>query len=482
MATKPTGGALETVIRKPVQYLMRAVRVPSNQTADCIQEQPGTFRVSVSSRLIQCIRSSWTYLLPRPRRRTGKPLIQPKNRSAIRIARAEAKDLLRLLHQSNVPADAISRVAPALTRCFAQSELMSTKIVALLLSVGAAVQYLPINIAELFLPADTTHFIGIGLLWNILYPVIVFISHIVLIKTNDDYCRLWRSSTKRTLISRALNFPNCLLTFVVFYPIYIYLLRLTSSDKSWVELSLINYYELLIVISQCLLSLAYIFSTYWLARIILRWRAPELVLVRTLADALEMIVAANPGQWRSISLRSKTARYLDKAAITLEGPIARKFAVSAGFANAIAIQNRFKMAAAALRDKVTWLATPREETKSSLARTLADELLIAATGIFDRLEYSETGQEPRTVSRIARLRAIISWVIVGVGPAVFLLVSRRVGWTDPATTAILVQFAALGFFIAILSAVDPSGYKDKLSSVTGTGSALFGWKAAETKE
>lgn len=147
MATKPTGGALETVIRKPVQYLMRArpslVRLPSNQPIDHIQQQPGTFRVSVLSRLMQCIRRSWTYLLSRPRRRTGKPLIQLKNRSAIRIARAEAKDLLRLLHQSNVPSDAISRVAPALTRCFAQSEMMSTKIVALLLSIGAAVQYFP---------------------------------------------------------------------------------------------------------------------------------------------------------------------------------------------------------------------------------------------------------------------------------------------------------------------------------------------------
>jgi hypothetical protein len=206
-------------------------------------------------------------------------------------------------------------------------------------------------------------------------------------------------------------------------------------------------------------------------------------LVRALADAFEIIAAASPANWRSISLRSKAARYIDKAAMTLQGPITRKFAASAGFSNAVAIQKRFQMAGAALRSKVTWLATPRAETQSVLGRALAHELLIAATGDLDRLEYTEIGPaESTTIGWVARLRATASWVIFGFGPAIFVIVSRTLGWiTDPATTAILVQFAALCFFVAVFSAADPSGYKDRLSSVAGTGAALFGWRKPETK-
>jgi hypothetical protein len=140
------------------------------------------------------------------------------------------------------------------------------------------------------------------------------------------------------------------------------------------------------------------------------------------------------------------------------------------------------MAGAALRGKVAWLATPRADTKRFLARALADELLIAVSGDLDRLEFSEVGQAQfTTVSWIARLRSIASWATVGFGPAIFLVVSRQLGWTDPGTTAILVQFAVVGLFVAVLSAADPTGYKERLSSVTGTGAALFGWKKTETK-
>jgi hypothetical protein len=245
----------------------------------------------------------------------------------------------------------------------------------------------------------------------------------------------------------------------------------------------ISIYGWIIMTAQGTLLILYVVLVYWLGRIILRWRAPELTLVRALADAFEIVVAASPANWRSISLRSKAARYIHKAAMVLEGPISRKFSASAGFSDAAGIQRRFQMAGAAIRSKVVWLATPRAETKGFLARALADELLIAATGDLDRLEYTEIGQgQSAAVIWIARLRAITSWAIVGFGPAIFLVVSRKLGWTDPATTAILAQFAALGFFVAVLSAVDPSGYKDRLSSVTGTGAALFGWKKAETKD
>jgi hypothetical protein len=141
------------------------------------------------------------------------------------------------------------------------------------------------------------------------------------------------------------------------------------------------------------------------------------------------------------------------------------------------------MAGAALRSKVAWLATPRAETQKFLARALADELLIAVTGNLDRLDYVEIeGTGSKTVGLFARLRATVSWGVFGFGPAIFVVVSKTAGLiNDPGTIAILVQFAALSFFVAVLAVADPSGYKDRLSSVTGAGAALFGWRT-EKKE
>jgi hypothetical protein len=136
------------------------------------------------------------------------------------------------------------------------------------------------------------------------------------------------------------------------------------------------------------------------------------------------------------------------------------------------------MVGAALRSKVAWLATPKAETREFLARALARELLIAATGDLDRLEYAEQESAGLTSAGwLTRLRATVSWAAIGFGPAIFVVVSKWQNWvTDAATTGILVQFSALCFFVAVLSAADPAGYKDRLGSVTSTGAALFGWR------
>ena len=132
------------------------------------------------------------------------------------------------------------------------------------------------------------------------------------------------------------------------------------------------------------------------------------------------------------------------------------------------------MAGAGLHRKVAWLATPKAETREFLARALASQLLIAATGDLDRLEYAELESAGSTATDwFARLRATVTWAAFGFRPAIpaiFVVVSKWAGWvTDPATAGILVQFAALCFFLAVLSATDPTGYKDRLGSFTGIG-------------
>lgn len=447
-------GALETVIRKPMRLFMRVrlnfITVSSKKTKGHSYQQPGGSRVSISA-----------------------PLIRDKRR-AMRIARMETRDLIRLLRRSDMPVHTISRATPALARCLAQRQVMYHTILGLVTFLGLVFLSIPIGATVFFYHGILNDFHLLQVLFTLSYPIIAAIGAGVL-RFDDDYRRLIKYSTG----PQNWIFKNSWVIILATYLIY-----LLSFHDELKHLSLVSGYEAMIVAAQCFLILLYMILVYWLARIILRWRAPELALVRALADAFEIIVAARPAHWRSISLRSKAARYLEKAAITLEGPIARKFVAPAGFSDAIGIQNRFKMAGAALRSKVAWLATPMEGTKSFLARALAEELMIAVTGDFDRLEYCEITQaQTATVSWIVRLRSTAGWAIIGFGPAVFVVVGKTMGWFKdaPETTAILIQFAALSFFVAVLSAVDPSGYKERLSSVTGTGAALFGWKKAEGK-
>lgn len=240
----------------------------------------------------------------------------------------------------------------------------------------------------------------------------------------------------------------------------------------------------MIATAQFVILVMYMCLAFRITRMIMRRRAPELALVRALADAFEMVAGGNRASWRSITLRSKVAHRIDQAALILEGPIARKFSASAGADIAAAIEKRFLMAGAALRSKVAWLATPRAETRKFLARALADELLIAVTGDLDRLDYIEIeGTRLKPSGLFARLRATASWGVIGFGPAIFVVVSKMAGLiNDPGTIAILVQFAVISFFVAVLSVADPAGYKDRLSSVTGTGAALFGWRTPGKKE
>jgi hypothetical protein len=461
---------LETVIHKSAPHLKRpgldSVSPVLNEANHHIQQQIEATRVSIPSRLMRAILNSQAHTLPRLRR---KLLVCPWRRNALKIARAETRSLMRLLRRSGIPVEKISLAAPALARCLAQRQIMYTNILGITSLLGMILISLPMIIVvlsrEQYLSPIITLLIPVNL-------ATFLVGAFVITKGDDDYRRILTFSTGYNRL--ALKYTWVSLVIMLFTS----LLNLKDT-----VIYRINIYGLAIVSAQSLLTLSYVILVYWVARIILRWRAPELTLVRALADAFEIVLAASPANWRSISLRSKAGRYIHKAAMALEGPIARKFAASAGFSDAVAIQKRFQMAGVALRSKVAWLATPRAETKSFLARALADELLIAATGDLDRLEYSEIGQTQSAVSWGARLRATASWAVFGLGPAIFVVVSRTVGWiSDPATTAILVQFAFLCFFVAVLSAADPSGNKERLSSVTGTGAALFGWRKPETKD
>jgi hypothetical protein len=192
----------------------------------------------------------------------------------------------------------------------------------------------------------------------------------------------------------------------------------------------------------------------------------------SLADAFKTVADGGPAVWRSIAAREKAAAYVSEAANVIEGPIARKFVRSAGDAGAGA---RLLAAGAALRQKVAWLATPQPDTRDFLARALAKELLIAATGDLDRLECAEITRSLRA-GRLTQFVAIVSWAVLTFGP-VFLVIGKLTGWPllEDANTATVIQFAVLCVFFGIVSG-GSNDYKEKLASVLSMGGTLFGWK------
>jgi hypothetical protein len=91
-------------------------------------------------------------------------------------------------------------------------------------------------------------------------------------------------------------------------------------------------------------------------------------------------------------------------------PVAK--AKSAGRAQAAAIQTRLVWAVFALREKVSWLATPKADTREFLARALARVLLIAATGDLDRLVFTaSTFDQVKTLADtdLERMRDLSAW-------------------------------------------------------------------------
>jgi hypothetical protein len=256
---------------------------------------------------------------------------------------------------------------------------------------------------------------------------------------------------------------------IILSPIYSILANTTWQD--W-----------LVVLIQVTVLVLYFWLLWVLAIRVLTWRAPELVLVRALADAFEMVAEGGPASWRSISRRGRAARYINEAGSTLEGPIARKFATWAGWSGGAeksgdpTIQERFLTAGAALRSKITWLATPRPETREFLARTLGKELLIAATGDFDRLEYAEFKRADfPSDSRLTRLRRTLSWVAITFAPFIILLVSWRQNWLTDTMKGVLAQVSVLWLLVS----VDPTAYKQRIGSVISTGKTLFEWGSTE---
>jgi hypothetical protein len=387
-----------------------------------------------------------------------------------RVARGEIKELRRLLIRSGVSCEEVSQATPMLLRCLVKRQRVMAKYAGR--SGFGLFVLLALQMAYIY------HFqIPNGRLEHINDATII-----IMLLIGAMICKL--SVTRVRHFERALRYDPKFSERLALRYIWIVLLLLgifgIKFSPTYTILVNTTWQDWLVALVQVTVLVLFFWLTVSLLAIrVLTRREPELVLVRALADAFEIIAKGGPASWRGISRRSRAARYINKAGSTLEGPIARKFGRWAGRSGgaekpgAATIQERFVNAGLALRSKIAWLATPRPDTRDFLSRALGRQLIIAASGDLDRLEYADfKSADLPSDSRLTRLRRTLSWAAITFAPFIILVVSWWKNWLTDAMKVVLPPFSLLWLLVT----VDPTAYKERIDSVIGTGKTLFGWK------
>jgi hypothetical protein len=380
------------------------------------------------------------------------------------VARVETKHIIHLMRKFHLSNEEIVRASPALRRNLTHGLFIKNRIAMLLFPIYMFLYAAPPLLFGLLLNMPSR----VSIVQNLSSMMISIVLPITIkFFPNDDAKRNMKYGASRFGSFYIKKWWRWWWSWWCFYlPWVAFFLWLNFNNiigGSQVEFIFAGFEVILLVMYFSL-----IFKTQ---KLILRWRAPDLVLVRALADAFTTVAEGGPAVWRSIAGREKAAAYVSEAANVIDGPIARKFVRSAGH---LAAGARLLSASAALRQKITWLATPQPETREFLARALARELLIAATGDLDRLESAEiTGSLP--ASRLRRFGAIVSWAVL-FSPAVFLVIAKSGWWhLDDTTTSIVSQIAAFCVSVAIVSGIGSNDNKEKLDSIISwVGHSLVG--------
>jgi hypothetical protein len=273
-----------------------------------------------------------------------------------RVARGEVKELRRLLVQSGVPLEEVSQTTPALLRKLVERNSKLSKIINWCF-LGA---FVPILANALFIPvlnisSGRAKYDG-DFAFGIMFMLLALFFWPSKIRHFERLLRYFPGKQKR--LRKQVRRSSFDLLRIVLATLSI---AIAVNSAAYV-ISSTTWKDWCFIVVQILVYGTYIFLGVWLAPRILRWLAPDLVLVRALADAIEIAVEEGPAGWRNVSRRSRVAQYINKAADTLEGPIARKFVKFARRSEAAGIQKRLLMAGAALRDKIAWLASYAQVT------------------------------------------------------------------------------------------------------------------------
>ena len=198
---------------------------------------------------------------------------------------------------------------------------------------------------------------------------------------------------------------------------------------------------------------------------VLCYRFPGFALLNALSEALDAV--RDEHLWYDVEHRFVAARELAKAADILEGPMLWRFVEDTGDKGRAVLGPRLATAAAALRKKLIWIATPMAGTRENLERFLRDAVVAAATGQVDRIGGDEVISPEMTValSRKWYVRPLIfiKDVIIAITPLVLIWSALKFGFmplSSEADKATAQNAALLWFVLSIVRTLDPGGFKD----------------------
>jgi hypothetical protein len=222
-----------------------------------------------------------------------------------------------------------------------------------------------------------------------------------------------------------------------------------------------------------------IFFGILIMRYILGKSAPQAWLVRLLASACGMLMIASPAQSRNAQYRRTAATQLSAAAAIIEGRTLHILA-------AIPVPNRasewrqVRDSAAGLRRLAARMVTRGPDAWEEIRRSVAFALATAVAGALVNAESdSPPEDEAAIVSRLSRMlhsaRNLLVAFLPAIGVTIIILSGDRYGWEwAREARPVLIQFAVVSVLIGLMSAMDPSGYQQRLSAITGAGGSIFG--------
>lgn len=226
-------------------------------------------------------------------------------------------------------------------------------------------------------------------------------------------------------------------------------------------------------------GLLLIFVWILITRYILAKSAPQAWLVRLLASACGTLMIASPAQSRNAQYRRTAATQLSAAAALIEGRTLHILA-------AIPVPNRasewrqVRDSAAGLRLLAARVVTRGPDGWEEIRRSVAFALATAVAGALVNAESdSALEDEAAVVSRFSQMlhsaRNLLIAFLPAIGVSLIILSGDRYGWEwAREARPVLIQFAVVSVLIGLMSALDPSGYQQRLSAITGAGGSIFG--------
>lgn len=221
-----------------------------------------------------------------------------------------------------------------------------------------------------------------------------------------------------------------------------------------------------------------LFWLWWLGqRYLLEKAAPQAVLVRSLATACNLLRLASPAEWRTVSYRRRAAAEVSAAAVLVEGP-ALRFLAEIPVPGRTPEWRQVRDSAAGLRRLAARMVTRGMEARPEIELSLAMALAAAVDGALVNADSATPSEDETIPSRLdgllRALRNIFVALLPAIGVGAIILGGERYGWEwAQEARPLLIQFAVVSVLIGLMAALDPSGYHQRLSAISGAGSSIF---------